>query len=44
MSLIIIPFIMVTGLAVAAVLKLESESRAEQYQRIGNRKDARFVE
>jgi hypothetical protein len=35
---------MVAGLGVAAVLKLESESRSEQFQRAANRKDARFVE
>jgi hypothetical protein len=44
MSIVIIAFAMVAGLGVAAVLRLESESRAEQFQRIASRRDARFLD
>ncbi len=44
MSLVIIAFIMVAGLGVAAVLMLEAESRAEQVERFANRRNALFAD
>lgn len=37
MTLVLIAFLMVTGLGIAAILKLEDEKRAEQFERLTKR-------
>ena len=44
MTLVLIAFLMVTGLGIAAILKLEDEKRAEQFARLAKRSNRHFTE
>lgn len=43
MTLVLLAFVMVTGLGIAAILKLEDEKRAEQTARLSRRSNRNFV-
>lgn len=44
MVLVIAAFVMVAAMSVFAVLKLESESRSEQFAKLSGRRNARFID
>ena len=43
MALVLTAFIMIAGLTAAAIIKLESERKNEQFARLSGRRNARFI-
>lgn len=44
MIVVITAFVMIVALGIAAIMKLESESRSEQFARLSKRRATRFID